>query len=215
MIAHFNIIQGSDEWHRIRHGKIGGTLSKCLLVESDTLLTELLSAQLEPFEHEEIYVSPEMERGSELEPEARKRLMAYTGIEFIECGWLESEENKLLGHSPDGITQDFKIMCEIKCPGRKKHTSTLMEKQIPFDNIHQCLHAFVVNPKLESLFFLSFRPESKHPMFVKELQRSSVVTLGTKAKPISKSVNDWAIDMLKEANELEIEINQQKEKLEF
>jgi hypothetical protein len=93
--------------------------------------------------------------------------------------------------SPDGITTDGLIQVEIKCPARKKHTQTILSKEIPSDNIKQCMHAFVVNEKLEKLIFCSYRPESIVPIFTKELTPLSLVTLGTKAKPIVKSVREW------------------------
>lgn len=220
MIKHSEIIQGTEEWHKIKWGKVGGSSADGLMIESETLMIDILSQrleefQLEEFQLEESYVSPEMERGIELEPEARKRLIEYTGIDFIDCGWLQDEKIKLLGISPDGITSDSKFACEIKCPARKKHTQTIRSKEIPKDNLNQCLHYFVVNLRLESLFFMSFRPESKHPIFVKEIKRSDFMTFGTKAKPITKTVEEWVMNIRASASVLEEKINQEIEKLNF
>ena len=49
MIKHNELEQGSQEWHEIKWGKIGGTLSKGLFVKSDTLLIDILSQRLEDF----------------------------------------------------------------------------------------------------------------------------------------------------------------------
>jgi len=215
MIVRDDIEQHSEEWHELRYGKVGGTLSKGLFVKSDTLLEDVLSELCEEFDLQENYQSYDMVRGSELEPEARKALNAYLGIELKEAGWLQCEENEYLGISPDGITHCETISAEIKCPNSKTHLSTVRANEIPSNNIHQCLHYFTVNPKLEKHYFCSYRPENIYkPMFVKELNRDTLINLGTKAKPILKTVNEWVeiakleAKLLKE--QIEIELNKLK-----
>lgn len=218
MTNYENIVQGTPEWHEMRYRKIGGTACKGLFVKSDTLLIELISKFLEDFDddNEDSFVSADMQRGTELEPLARKELILYTGIEFKETGWIQSLENELLGISPDGISDDETAMCEIKCFGAKKHTEVLMTNSIPQENIHQCLHYFTVNPKLESLYFCAYRPENNlKPLFVKELKRDSLIDLGTKTKPNVLPVHAW-VDMAKfEAEILKNKIEQEINKLKF
>ena len=207
MIAKWNIVQGTEEWHRERYGKIGGSASKGLFVESDTLLDEILSEHSEPFElDEDAFISNDMQRGIELEPMARREISDYSGIDFKECGWIQSTECNLIGISPDGLSDDCTASCETKCPGKKKHTSTIRKNEIPSDNIHQCLHYFTVNPKLEKHYFVSFRPESKYPLFVKLLTRDSLIDLGTKSKPNIKSISEWVKISLGNALKLEAEL---------
>jgi hypothetical protein len=193
MILHFGIEQGSADWFEIKWGKIGGTRSSGLFDDkiNEALVLEILSEQIEPFELEESYTSYDMLRGQELEPVARGIIARDTFTDFHECGWIESSEFSFTGISPDGVTTDGIVQCEIKCPARKKHTATIRANQIPSDNIKQCLHAFVVNEKLEKLIFCSYRPESPVPVFTKELTPLSLVDLGTKAKPVVKSVREW------------------------
>lgn len=215
MIARYDIEQHSEEWHQVRYGKVGGTLSKGLFVKSDTLLEDVLSELCEEFDLQENYQSYDMIRGTELEPEARRALSAYLGIELLEVGWLQCEENEFLGISPDGITEDETISAEIKCPNAKKHLATIRANEIPSDNIHQCLHYFTVNPKLKKHYFCSYRPENIYkPIFVKELTRDSLVNLGTKAKPVIRPIEEWVAMartegiLLKE--QLKIELNKLK-----
>lgn len=216
MIARYDIEQHSEEWHKVRYGKIGGTLSKGLFVKSDTLLEDVLSELCEEFDLQENYQSYDMIRGTELEPEARRSLNAYLGVELNEVGWLQCEENEYLGISPDGITDCETISAEIKCPNAKKHLSTIRANEIPSDNVHQCLHYFTVNPKLEKHYFCSYRPENIYkPMFVKELTRDSLVNLGTKAKPILKTINEWVEIAKLEAKDLKEQIEIELNKLKF
>lgn len=214
MIAYKDIVQGTPEWHELRWGKIGGTLAKGLFVKSDTLLIDLLSQYLEEFEPSDEFESKDMQRGKEMEPFAFEYICKYTNIAFEKFGWLQSEENELLGISPDGLTEDFKIALEIKCFGRKKHTEVLLENEIPLDNIHQIVHYFTVNPNLEKLIFIAFRPESlKH--FVKELTKDSLVNIGTNARPVMKKIAEASKMAKDSADELLLKIKDSKAKLEF
>lgn len=213
MIAHWELKQGTEEWFAIRWGKIGGTTSKGLFVKSDTLLDELLSEITEPFEMEDSFESADMIRGYELEPLARQELSAYTGIDLKECGWLQCEEIPLLGISPDGLSEDMKVSAETKCPARKRHMTTIRTNEIPLDNLHQCVHYFTVNPYLEKHYFASFRPESIKPLFVKLLTRDSEVNLGTKAKPVIKTISEWVSLAKTEAVNIQTDIDNSIAKL--
>lgn len=216
MIARYDIEQHSEEWHKVRYGKIGGTLSKGLFVKSDTLLEDILSELVEEFDLRESFQSYDMIRGTELEPEARKALNAYLGIELKEVGWLQCEEIPFLGISPDGLTECETISSEIKCPSAKKHLKTVLSGEIPADNIHQCLHYFTVNPKLKTHYFCSFRPENLYkPIFVKELTGDSLIDLGTKSKPNIKPILEWVEIAKKEAIILEKQIEEKIEHLKF
>lgn len=234
MIAHYEIEQHSEEWHKIRYGKIGGTLSSGLFVDSETLLNDVLSELVEDFDLQESFQSYDMIRGSEMEPEARKSLNAYLGIELRECGWLQCEENTLLGISPDGVTDDLKTSAEIKCPASKKHLVTIRKNEIPKDNILQCIHYFTVNPNLETHYFCSYRPENKFkPIFVKELKRDTLVDIGWKIKakvkedrglglkeyvcdlPDLRTVQEWANYSKEQAKKLKLEIESELQKLSF
>ena len=171
---------------------------------------------LEDYEPDEGFTSADMERGNELEPYARKELNKYTGLEFKEVGWLQSSECNLIGISPDGITDDDKHSCEIKCPSRKKHTETILSGKIPLDNLHQCIHYFTVNPKLETHTFGSFRPENKiRPLFAYVLTRETEVNIGTKARPVLKTIQEVVELSLKAAIQLEADLLTELEQIKF
>lgn len=215
MIAYWDIVQGTEEWHKIRYGKIGGSTSAGLQVKSTTLLDDILSQRLEPFSLDDDggFENAAMRRGNELEPAARKEMSAYTGIEFLECGWLQCEDIPLFGISPDGITKDFKTECEIKCPSAKKHTTTVREGIIPLDHTNQILHSFTVNPHLKKKFFGSFRPESEVPLFVVEVTRNSALDLGTKAKPNVKTISEWVKEFKGLGMSLEAELQKEYKRI--
>lgn len=214
---HFNIEQHSIEWHEIRWGKIGGTRAKELFVKSETLFFKMLAETVEPFDEdfEEGYQSDAMERGNEYEPQAREELNKYTGLEFIECGWIQSK-NELLGISPDGITADLKNQCEIKCPGATSHLKMCVKDEIAIEYVNQCVHAFTVNDKLENLYFESWRPECTiKPLFVKVLTRESLVNNGTVAKPVMVTIASLVEQSFKEAELLQEQIKETIKELSF
>ncbi len=211
-----NIEQGTPEWREHKYRKIGGTRANQLHTKSDTLLIELLSEHIEDYENEDLFMSKDTNRGNELEPLAIKELNKYTGLEFKSVGWLQHSTIELLGISTDGITDDDKFSCEIKCPARKKHTETIYNDEIPLENIDQCVQYFVVNKKLEKHFFASFRPENKiKSLFVKELTRESIVNLGTKSKPINKPISEWVLIVESLAIDMQKQVSESLEKISF
>jgi hypothetical protein len=215
MIPFYNIEQGTEEWHAIRWAKIGGSSAKGLFIKSDTLMMDVLAEYSEQFTMSNSYQNDAMQRGAELEPEARFALEQYTGLKFLSVGWIQSINIPLIGISPDGITEDESICCEIKCPGAKKHLQTCFDDEIPLDNLAQCVHYFTVNPKLQRLIFVSYRPESIKSLFVKELTCNDSVNLGTKAKPVIKTINEWVEIAKAEAILINKQINEAVTKLSF
>lgn len=190
--AHFEIEQGTEAWWRVKYGKVGGTHCKSLLGDPETLINHIGACQLEPFELEDDgYVDNDMKRGNELEPLNRAEMCKYAGIEFLKCGWLQSEVIPIIGISPDGITKDLTISWEGKSPGRVKHAATLYGGKIPVDNARQCVHYFSVNRYLERHYFSSFRPECDYPLFVREMTLDTVIDLGTPKTPNNKTVREW------------------------
>lgn len=217
MISREDIVQQTKEWHEIKHGKIGGTLSKGLFTKGDNLFFHILSQRIESFDAEEIeesFESKAMQRGNDLEPLALEYLEQYTGVKFKTTGWIQSEENELIGFSPDGISEDFKIGVEIKCPGAKKHTETIYNDSTPLEHLNQILHSFMANELQEELLFLSFRPESPKN-FVELITLDSEINLGTKSRPILKTVREWRSEGLEKAKQLLEKVKEAEEKINF
>jgi len=234
MINYKDIVQGSIEWHELKWRKIGGTLSKGLFIDSDTLFIDLLSQFIEDFEPSESFESYDMQRGKELEPFALEYISQYTGIKFNKSGWLQSEECDLLGISPDGISECEEYSVEAKCLGRKEHTRLLIEGNLDKDKLCQIIHYFTVNPKLKKHFFIAYRPESIKP-YILEFTRESVIDLGWKTeveikqhgvkgneiKPKIEKVTDfktiaeWSKIALSESKLLKVKITESLNKLKF
>ena len=184
MKIHRDFEQGSEAWFRIKHGKIGGTRAKGLYVDSETLTLDILSERVEEFDEDDDdnYASEAMMYGIDLEPQARYELGKYLGLYFEEVAWVQSDI-PILGVSSDGLTKDERIGCEIKCPQRKKHVLNCLDLGIPKDYIHQVIHNFTCNDKLEVMNFASYRPQNNYiPLAVRKITRDSIVDVGLKKK---------------------------------
>lgn len=203
MIVHWDVEQRTEAWHQLRYGKVGGTDSKRLFAKSNDLEIEILSSRLEDFTPERGgFVNDAMQRGIDLEQFALMALKRYTKIDFKVPGWIQSDIN-ILGVSPDGLSDCERYAAEIKCLGKKNHTICVLTQQIPLEYVYQCAHYFTVNPELESLFFESFRPESAHNIFVKEVTRETELNFGTEAKPVMKSIAEVSESAKEIAKEIE------------
>jgi len=235
MIKVYNSVdQRTKEWFELKWGKIGGTRSSGLYVKSDTLMIEMLSELTEDFQLEQGYQSLSMLRGQELEPLARAELSKYTGVEFLDVAWIQNLTKPLIGISPDGLDATETIACELKCVEGKKYIEILLNDEIPKDHIHQCIHYFTANPKLQTLYYCCFRPENKiKKMFVKKLDRDTLVDAGLTVKgkikedrglgvkeyvcvnPDMRTIEEWVEHSYSELENLEQKIESAIKQLNF
>ena len=168
MIVH-NIEQGSQEWHAIRYGKIGGSSLKELMVgkelKDSAIFAEILSAQFEPYQEEYQFKSEAMQHGNDLEPQARLFYELLNDVDVVQIGWAEMD-NGIAGISPDGLVGS-KGAVEFKCPTRKQHTGYILEPDsIVKDYFWQIVQYFVVFDDIEWVDICSFRPECSYKPFL-------------------------------------------------
>jgi len=139
---HFDIIQGTDEWHETRKGKFGGTDAALFLVKGKNadeigagLASEIYAKIGELFDQDsDSYLSPAMQRGIELEPVARDSYERDQLCEVTEVGYVSYGD--YFGCSPDGLVgQDGLI--EIKCPMGKEFTRLVLTGQIDAGHLAQ------------------------------------------------------------------------------
>ena len=187
------IIQGTDEWKELRHGKIGSSIAKEIMSKYEKPITEcaafytLLSEQMEdfdPFTNE--FTSFSMQRGNELEPEARSEYERITGIEMAQFGWIEIDS--FVGISPDGWNIELKKAIEIKCPAANTYAKYLLNfDEFLSDYVWQLVHYFVVLG-IDSVDCVAYRPENKfQPIIIKTIKRDTIIQVSAKvSKPISE-----------------------------
>lgn len=133
MKVHETLEQGTQEWLRVRAGKITGTGVERILDASNkarsgampkTYLHQLVGERLKGRPIDEIG-GDWIDRGRELEAEARRWLAFELGQEITEVGFIESDCGRY-GFSPDGhVFMEQGV--ELKCPALKTHLGYLLE----------------------------------------------------------------------------------------
>ncbi len=126
-----NFEQGTDEWFAIRNLRGTGSKATAIRVAGkglETLAKELVLAHYNG--RKDHYTSPEMERGNELEPQARMAYEFETGNSVREVGFIEHETSKHAGCSPDGLVGEDGGT-EFKCINSKKYFDYIIDGLTP------------------------------------------------------------------------------------
>lgn len=99
-----------------------------------------------------------MDRGHRLEQEAIDEFTKETGKEVdSSLVILVREDNESIAISPDGIIGE-KEAVEIKCLSSARHIEAFLKNELPKEYREQMLQYFVVNDKLEKLYFCFYDP---------------------------------------------------------
>lgn len=138
MIIHNGIIQGTDEWKELKVGKFSASNFGKLFMKKDTkgyegyinqIAIERLTGIPTPS-----FKSSWMQRGNDLEPEARIAYEFKTFNKVHEVGFVELDE--WVGVSPDGLIGE-KGSIEIKCLGADAFSECKLTGKIDKDYIIQ------------------------------------------------------------------------------
>ena len=140
----FDLVQGTPEWLAARCGSLGASSIGDALAKTKTgwgasragLLSRLVVERLtgKPVES---YVNAAMQRGTDLEPQARAMYALHTGYDVAEVGIVPHPTIQHSHCSPDGLVGDDG-MTEIKCCGAPRHIE-LLTGSAPEDRyIKQC-----------------------------------------------------------------------------
>ena len=154
-----DIQQGTPEWFHIKKGKVSGTgLAKILGTPyaRKEFLYEIIAERLTvgiPDSDETA-----RERGTRLESEGIEVFEIRTGKMVERVGLCESEKNSQMVNSPDGLIGDDEAI-EIKCMGGKNHIKLCFENEVPKEYVAQTIQYFIVNEKLEILWFVGYNPD--------------------------------------------------------
>ena len=139
--------QGTDEWKALRLGRVTGSRAKDVLASIKSgeaaarrdyrieLVTERLTGQ--PLD--DGFVSKDMQRGTDLEPEAFAAYEAETGVLDRRTGFIEVD-NLMVGCSLDGDVDNLTGLIEIKCPKMATHYRYLSNQNAPAEHRAQMLH---------------------------------------------------------------------------
>lgn len=170
-----DIEQKSDEWHHIRKGKITGTTLKAIMGTPkarqeaiyEKIAERLTVGVVDEFENA-------MERGNRLEPDAIASFELETGKQVERIGFCEDDDNAMICNSPDGLIGETEAI-EAKCMGGKNHVKMWLTNKVPDEYEWQVVQYFIVNEKLEKLYFVGFSPDIPvHPLHIIEVKREEI-----------------------------------------
>lgn len=125
--------QRDAEWFAMRAGKFTGSRFSALMAKTrsgpstyrENLITDLAIERITGT-CVTTYQNAAMQRGIELEPEAREAYEAHAGVLVEEVAFIVHPEYPTVGVSPDGMVGDDG-MVEIKCPSASaKHLKALL-----------------------------------------------------------------------------------------
>jgi predicted phage-related endonuclease len=218
------IVQGTDEWKELRHGKVGGSTASKVMTKLDKSVTDcavfsdMLSEWMEDFDpFQSDYQSAAMQRGNEYEPLARDEYSRITGNTVKQIGWAEMEEaDGFVGISPDGLVGDKKAI-EIKCPSANTHVRYMLDfDEFLEEYCWQIVHNFLVL-EVDTVDCISYRPENKvKPIIIYTVTKDTVIKISAKvSKPIHELVTMLEARLIELYNGLQKELVNQTKTIEF
>jgi predicted phage-related endonuclease len=170
----YDIEQGSQEWIKLRLGKVTASNFSKIITRSgeyskqaDALAIQLASELFFNYA-DETYKSADMVRGTELEPQARTEYMQETLNDVVECSFVDCDD---YGYSPDGLIGDDGLL-EIKCPKATTHFKYIKDDKIPDEYYAQCQGGLMASGR-QWIDFVSFHPDVKeeYRLFIKRCYR--------------------------------------------
>jgi predicted phage-related endonuclease len=166
-----DIPQGSEEWHALRIGSIGGTGLDSVLAKGQgkqrqsylyQLAAEILSGQ-----KTDTFTTPAMLRGIELEDDARQYYSFVTGNVVEQVTMIKADIPRV-HHSPDGLVGDDGGI-EIKTMLPHTYIELVDTEKIPLKYIRQCQHFLWISCR-KWIDFAAYCPEIKsRPMWIGRL----------------------------------------------
>lgn len=127
--------QRSEEWYRVRAGKITGSRFSRAMADrsSDTyagLISELVAERRAGRSKDGGYVNEAMQWGIKHELAARNWYVRQHGHHVRKVGFVVHPAHDFVGVSPDGLVGDVGLI-EIKCPQPKGFKQVMSTRQMP------------------------------------------------------------------------------------
>lgn len=147
--------QNTPEWLAMRKGKIGASDAPIIMKVSPWKTPyELWKEKLSLAESQSNFA---MERGTQMEPIARKALEDKLGMPLQAKIKLHSERSWMMA-SMDAVSFDERTVAEIKCPGKADH-ELAMSGQVPEKYFPQLQHQMEVC-NVAMVYYFSYHEET-------------------------------------------------------
>jgi putative phage-type endonuclease len=196
--------QGTPEWLAARAGVVTAScLSKVMAKGRGNALSKVRTEYMIQLATEIVTGNPVgetpvnywMERGTELEPDARMMYEMLTDSEVVEAGLIYLDEDRRIGASVDGIVGNGLV--EIKCPKLVTHVSYLLDDRLPPAYKAQ-VHGQMWIADKDHCDFVSYHPDSHKQIFMHRVERDDeyIETLKSAVSQFVTELDDL-VDRLK------------------
>lgn len=172
--------QGSEEWLAARLGIPTATGFENIVTATGKKSASYIKYMAELIEESilgggDTFKSGFMERGNQLEPQARAAYEFLTGNDVIQVGGVYLNEDREVMVSPDGLIPKLKKGLEIKCPKMSTHIRYLLEGGLPSNYVIQVQTNLWVTG-YNTWDFVSYCPEyQKQTLFLLTVERDPVL----------------------------------------
>jgi len=170
--------QGTPEWHALRCGKATASRVADIMRKTkggvsasrERYMGELIAERLagQPTQG---FKSAEMERGNEVEADARSTYAFFHMVKLTPIDFIDHPRIAMAGASPDHLVGDDGLV-EFKCPATHTHVSTLLSEKIDADYLTQMQWQMACTGRAWC-DFVSFDPRLPQDLqlFVKRVER--------------------------------------------
>ena len=187
-----DVEQGTEEWLQARLGvPTASNYSKIITstgkpsAQADKYINDLVAQKLTG-QIPEMFKSDAMQRGNDLEPQARAYYEFMTDNVVEEVGLILNYDGA--GCSPDGLIGDDGGI-EIKCPLGATHVSYLRANKLPTEYVQQVQGCMYITGR-SWWDFVSFHPDMESMIIRVERDDEFIEKLDVQMKALLQTIND-------------------------
>lgn len=201
-IIHREFAQHTPEWFSMKAGKFSASKAAIIMGNLDTSgLASLIKDLAWERVHGPVeggFKSAAMERGNEMECEARDWYAFTRDVIVEQVGFVEHASIPNVGWSPDGLIGERSAI-EAKCPLHKAWMEIKRTGQVPSEYRWQCRWAMWVG-ELEALDFAAYHPQGGGLIVPCELTDKEREQMAERVELLEPKVQQW-VDILTDKRE--------------
>lgn len=156
--------QGTPEWFAARCGLVTSSKFSDVIAKGkgsapsktrESYLKELACERITG-KQQESYYNAWMQRGTELEPQARAMLELDKGFDVVQVGFIKMNDD--IGSSTDGLIGENAVL-EIKCPKHTTHLEYLLDKNSLYADYKTQVQGELFVTGRQKAYLVSFHPD--------------------------------------------------------
>ena len=199
--AHKHLEQGTEEWLKVRLGKVTASGVADVLAKTKTGVSASranylikLAIQRTTGQIEEGFTNDAMQWGKDHEAQARVAYEVVSGNFVDQVGFVEHPSIKWFGCSPDGLINNNGLV-ELKCPNSATHWSYIKDDGPPTKYYIQ-MQAQMACTGRSWCDFVSFDPRmpERSKLFIKRVMREDAYIANMEAE-VKKFLDEVAVEV--------------------